>query len=110
LSAHYIGNINAPFVKESRLKYALQLKEIIPITLNNTQFIIGEIIHIICDENVIQTDGYIDIQALNTASLSGLDSYHSSTRLSRLSYAKPDVLLKQLNVSGSTVKTLQGVE
>jgi flavin reductase (DIM6/NTAB) family NADH-FMN oxidoreductase RutF len=110
LSAHYIGNISAPFVRESQLKYAVQLKEIVPITLNNTTFIIGEIIHIICDEKVIQPDGYIDIEALNTASLSGLDSYHSSTRLSRLSYAKPDILLEKLSVSGSTAETLKEVE
>lgn len=101
LTEQYIDSISAPFVKESRLKYAVQLKQIVPIELNNTQFIIGEIIHIICEENVIQPDGYIDIEALNTASLSGLDSYHSSSRLSRLSYAKPNRILEQLDVAGS---------
>jgi flavin reductase (DIM6/NTAB) family NADH-FMN oxidoreductase RutF len=101
LSAHYIGNIKAPFVKESKMKYAVTFKECLPISLNSTQLIIGEIIHIICDENVIQPDGYIDIEALNTVSLSGMDSYHASKRLSRLSYAKPDVALKRLAISGS---------
>ncbi|PKI17334.1 flavin reductase family protein [Colwellia sp. 12G3] len=90
LSAHYIGNVKAPFVKESRLKYAVKLKEIVPISLNNTQFIIGEITHIICQESAIQADGYIDIESLSTVSVSGLDSYHETKRLSRLPYAKPD--------------------
>jgi flavin reductase (DIM6/NTAB) family NADH-FMN oxidoreductase RutF len=90
LTPDYIDNFTAPFVKESRVKYALKLKEILPIALNNTQFIIGEIIHIICDEEGIQNDGYIDIEALDTVNVSGLDSYHTSKRLARLSYAKPD--------------------
>lgn len=105
LSTQFIANINAPFVKESRLKYALTLKEIVPITLNNTQIIIGEIIHIICQENSIQPDGYIDIEALETASLSGLDSYHSSIRMARLNYAKPHTPLIPLTVSGSPLST-----
>jgi len=89
LTTSYIDNVNAPFVNESRLKYAVKLQEIVPISLNNTQFIIGEITHVICEKNAIQDDGYIDIEALETVSVSGLDSYHTSKRLSRLSYAKP---------------------
>lgn len=90
LNTEYIEGIIAPFVRESRLKYAVKLKEILPITHNKTQFIIGEIIHVICEQEAIQQDGYIDIQSLETVSLSGLDSYHRNQRLSRLSYAKTD--------------------
>lgn len=89
LSPLYVDNITAPFVKESTLKYAVSLKEILPIPLNNTQMIIGEITDVICNEEAIQEDGYIDIEALQTVSVSGLDSYHTSQRLERLSYAKP---------------------
>jgi flavin reductase (DIM6/NTAB) family NADH-FMN oxidoreductase RutF len=92
LTAHYIDGLKAPFVKQSKLKYALALREIIPISLNNTQLVIGEITDIICDKQAINKDGYIDIESLNTVSISGLDSYHTSTRLSRLSYAKTDQL------------------
>jgi flavin reductase (DIM6/NTAB) family NADH-FMN oxidoreductase RutF len=100
LSEHYIDDIAPPFVKESHLKYAVKLKEIVPITLNNTQFIIGEITHVICNEKAIQADGYIDIEALETVTVSGLDSYHSSKRLSRLSYAKPARHSHHLLVNG----------
>jgi len=102
LSTCYIENINAPFVKESKLKYAVKLREIMPITCNNTQFIIGEINHIICEDDVIQQDGYVDIEAIKTVSLSGLDSYHITERLSRLSYAKPDTKLTELPLTGTT--------
>jgi len=102
LSTYHIDNINAPFVKESKLKYAVKLREIMPISCNNTQFIIGEIKHIICEQEIIQPDGYLDIEAIKTVSLSGLDSYHTSERLSRLSYAKPDTKLTQLPITGPT--------
>ena len=101
LSAHYVGNINAPFVKESHIKYAVKVKEILPIELNNTQFIIGEIIHIICHKKAIQSDGYIDLEATNAVSVSGLDSYHKSSRLSRLSYAKPNMPIIKLDITGT---------
>jgi len=101
LNASYINNVKAPFVKESRLKYALTLREILPISHNNTQFIIGEITDIICDEKAVTDDGYIDIETLETVCVSGLDSYHTSKRLSRLSYAKPNTLSTDLSLNGS---------
>jgi flavin reductase (DIM6/NTAB) family NADH-FMN oxidoreductase RutF len=85
-----IDGVDAPFVKESQLKYALKLKEVMPIQLNDTSLVIGEITDIICNKEAIKSDGYIDIESLNTVSISGLDSYHTSRRLSRISYAKPD--------------------
>ena len=55
--------------------------------------VIGEITDILCEPTAIKNDGYIDIESLNTVMVSGLDSYHTSNRLSRLSYAKPGMLL-----------------
>jgi len=102
LTPHFIDGINAPFVEESRLKYALELKEIVPIQLNNTLLIIGEISDIICQKAAIKSDGYIDIESLDTVMVSGLDSYHTSNRLSRLSYAKPDKLPSKISLDGDT--------
>jgi flavin reductase (DIM6/NTAB) family NADH-FMN oxidoreductase RutF len=95
-----IDGVDAPFVKESRLKYALKLKEVIPIQLNDTSLVIGEITAIICNKEAIKSDGYIDIESLNTVSISGLDSYHTSRRLSRISYAKPDSSPFNLSLDG----------
>lgn len=100
LTPQVIEGVNAPFVKESRLKYALKLKEIVPIQLNGTLLVIGEITDILCDEEAIKSDGYIDIESLNTVMVSGLDSYHTSKRLSRLSYAKPEILQTKISLDG----------
>lgn len=51
---------------------------------------------------MIKADGYIDIESLATVSISGLDSYHTSERLSRLSYAKPEHMPQKLTIDGST--------
>jgi flavin reductase (DIM6/NTAB) family NADH-FMN oxidoreductase RutF len=101
LSEHYLGNIKAPFVKESRLKYGVTLKEIVPISLNDTLFIIGQITHVVCDKDAIKEDGYIDIEALETVTVSGLDSYHKSERLTRLSYAKPTNVATGISLNGT---------
>ena len=102
LSPYYVDGINAPFVKESRLKYALTLRDIIPIELNGTQMVIGEETDIFCDEEAIKEDGYIDIESLNTVAISGLDSYHTSQRLSRLSYAKPSIEQLKISLDGKS--------
>lgn len=107
LTEEYIDNVTAPFVKESRLKYALTLEDILPIAANNTQLVIGKITHILCENAVIQQDGYIDIETLETVSISGLDSYHSNSRLSRLSYAKPNKNIVELNLNGGNTSTLK---
>lgn len=104
LSEHYIDGFNAPFVQQSRLKYAVKLQEIMPIAINNTQLIIGEIVHVICQGSAIQADGYIDIESLDTVTASGLDSYHTSQRLARLAYAKPDVASTELKLDATAVK------
>tara|TARA_R110001583_G_scaffold67490_8_gene192964 strand:+ start:11247 stop:11894 length:648 start_codon:yes stop_codon:yes gene_type:complete len=103
LTASYHKDYPAPFVQQSKLRYALTLREIMPIPLNDTQLVIGEITDIFCDERVIGRDGYIDINSLNTVSISGLDSYHSNQRLSRLSYAKTDTLPVEIDVNGNPI-------
>lgn len=90
LSPEFLKNIRVPFVLESQVKYAVTLKEIIPITLNNTLFVIGEITDVFCSKQLIQSDGYLDIEQLKTVTVSGLNSYHVTERMGRLSYAKPD--------------------
>ena len=85
LAREYHGDIKAPFVAESNLKYSLTLKEIITIESNSTQLIIGEVEDVILSSNVIKSDGYIDIETLHAVTISGVDSYHLTQRLSRIS-------------------------
>ena len=88
LSVEYKSNCKAPFVKESNIQLDIEFKERIDLTINNTIMVIGEIKNIYFPENCLQEDGYLDIEKAGTITCSGLDSYHLSTRIDRLAYAK----------------------
>ncbi|PCK32759.1 flavin reductase family protein [Pseudoalteromonas piscicida] len=89
LTAEYNHDFPAPFVKESRLKYGLTLKDHQLIKLNDTELVIGEIESLHVDDIALLEDGYIDIEALDSVAISSLDGYHKTQRLNRLEYAKP---------------------
>jgi flavin reductase (DIM6/NTAB) family NADH-FMN oxidoreductase RutF len=89
LTAEYKNDFAAPFVKESTVQMGMRFKQRIDITINNTILIIGEIEHLYFPEDCLCEDGYLDIEKAGTITASGLDSYHTTTRLERLSYAKP---------------------
>jgi flavin reductase (DIM6/NTAB) family NADH-FMN oxidoreductase RutF len=90
LKTSYLDDFFAPFVAESEVKLGCEFQQRIDIELNGTSLIIGKIVKIEVPEKCIQTDGFIDIELAGSLTVSGLDSYHKTERLSRLSYAKPD--------------------
>ncbi|EKT3956551.1 flavin reductase [Flavobacterium psychrophilum] len=90
LQPEYKNNFKAPFVKESKIQLGVEFREKIALTINNTIMIIGEIKDVYFPENCLLKDGFLDLEKANTITCSGLDSYHKTIRLNRLSYAKPD--------------------
>lgn len=100
LTPYYDDDFSAPFVLESALKIGLELKEHIQIESNQTQMLIGEVVTLHAPKNAFMPDGYLDLEALDTVTISGLDSYHVTQRLHRLSYAKPDEPLFPLTREG----------
>lgn len=90
LHPEYENDFFAPFVAESNIKLGIDFKEKVDIKINNTTMIIGEITQIYIPENCVREDGFIDLEEANTITCSGLDSYHKTVQLDRLSYAKPD--------------------
>jgi hypothetical protein len=63
--------------------------ERIDLTINGTILLIGEIANIYVPDAIIRDDGFIDLEAAGTLTSSGLDSYHRTQQIARLSYAKP---------------------
>ena len=88
LKPQFEANIFAPFVAESRIKFACEMAQKIELEINGTIMIIGKIVKIIIPEKYIGKDGFIDIEKAETITVSGLDSYHTTKRIARLSYAK----------------------
>jgi flavin reductase (DIM6/NTAB) family NADH-FMN oxidoreductase RutF len=90
LTTEYKNDFTAPYVKESNIQMGVVFKERIDLSINGTILIIGEITQLYYPSDCICEDGFIDIEKANTITCSGLDSYHTASRLARLSYAKPD--------------------
>lgn len=90
LTPEFHQKIKSPYVKESHIKFGLQFVERHDLKINDTILIIGKVIEIFVPEQCIATDGVIDIEKAGTITASGLDSYHSTNRLARLTYAKPN--------------------
>lgn len=79
----------APFVKESPVKYAMELKEIIPIKWNDTFFVIGAVTAVYVQEELVQDDGSINLEQAKIITSLGIDSYYTTTQVAKLEYAKP---------------------
>lgn len=87
-TAEYRNEFVAPFVKESNILIGLSFQERIDIKRNGTILVIGKIEQLYFPSEAWCEDGYVDIEKAGTIACSGLDSYHETKRLSRLSYAK----------------------
>jgi flavin reductase (DIM6/NTAB) family NADH-FMN oxidoreductase RutF len=89
LHPQYISDFFAPFVRESEIKFSVQLREKHSLEINGTTLLIGEIMDVVVPSEIIQESGFIDIEKAGTITCSGLDSYHRTTRIAQLPYAKP---------------------
>ncbi|CAM4193452.1 flavin reductase family protein [Pseudoalteromonas byunsanensis] len=100
LQAEYKGTFTAPFVLQSKLKMAVKLVSTQTIELNQTELVIGQITDIFLEDELAYChDGFVDLERLNTVALSGLDKYHTTTAIARLSYAKCDKPLSHIETS-----------
>lgn len=97
LTPEFRADIAAPFVKESRVKYALSLQEILPIKLNGTTLVIGKIIAIELEEKTVLPDGFVQLDKVNSVCCNGVDGYYTTELLDRYSYAKPGELPQKIN-------------
>jgi flavin reductase (DIM6/NTAB) family NADH-FMN oxidoreductase RutF len=86
----------APFVFESSIKLGMEVKDITTIKFNGSRIVIGEVKYIILDEDLVATDGFVDLEKAKSVTVSGLDSYYSTTKLARLKYAKPECSPEEL--------------
>jgi flavin reductase (DIM6/NTAB) family NADH-FMN oxidoreductase RutF len=96
LESEFKNNFLAPFVVASNVQMGLKFIEKIEIPSNGTVLIIGEVLEVFYPENCLLEDGFLDIEKAETITCSGLDSYHKTIRLDRLSYAKPNKELTSL--------------
>jgi len=92
LTEEYLFDFKSPFVKESKVKLGMKFLEALPIKLNNTVMMIGEIQHIIVDETALETNGHINLATINDVGISGLNSYYTLQKVAQFPYARPTEL------------------
>ena len=90
LTEEYFEGHDVPFVQESNLKFICEFQQKIDLEINGTIMVIGQIKEIILPEQCIGKDGFIDLELAGTITCSGLDSYHKTEKIGRLTYAKPN--------------------
>ncbi|GAB4417203.1 MAG: hypothetical protein OHK0056_26040 [Bacteriovoracaceae bacterium] len=96
LHPEYIGDFNAPFVQESKIKIGLKMIREEKIPENGTLLIIAEIQYLQLPADCLRQDGSIHIEKAGSVAVSGLDQYHDTTTLARLSYAKVDKKVEEV--------------
>ncbi|MDQ8186015.1 flavin reductase family protein [Pelagicoccus sp. SDUM812002] len=89
LTPESLEGTQAPFVKESPLKYSLRFCDEISIPRNGTSLIVGEVQDVYVDENAVSDSGYIDLAGLRCAGISGLNSYYKLEKVADFPYARP---------------------
>jgi len=66
----------------------MKLMEVIPIKHNNTFFVIGELQMMYVPEDIISSDGFLEIEKANSCCSLGIDGYYKAEKIMRLPYAK----------------------
>lgn len=86
----------APYIQESTIKMMLEYRTHMPIPLNGTVLLIGEIIEMKVPKHIINPDGFADIHKAGTLTVAGLDAYYSTNFIDRFAYARPNTPITSL--------------
>ncbi|MBP9673625.1 MAG: flavin reductase [Bacteriovoracaceae bacterium] len=89
LTPFYSEKIMAPYVKESPLSIGMKLIRTLTLEENEIVLVIGQIQEVRYQEGMIENDGFLNLEKTKAVCALGLDSYHETKALGRLSYAKP---------------------
>lgn len=97
LTAVYSDLCAAPMVAESQLSMLIEYKEHHRLDINNTVFVVGQIREVHVPAQAIQASGLVNLELLGSLACTGLDTYHTTQRIKRLSYAKPDKAVQEID-------------
>jgi flavin reductase (DIM6/NTAB) family NADH-FMN oxidoreductase RutF len=97
LTEAYLEGVKVPFVKESPIKYLLSLKEIVPIALNATFLVIGQLEQVLIEQSLQPTsDGFLHLDQAGSICSNGLDAYYHTELIDRYDYAKPGIPVQKM--------------
>lgn len=85
----YDHSCSAPFVKGAPVQMHMKYREEHHFKINGTIMIIGEIMGIYINEELLNEDGFIDLAKANVVAINGLDGYSIPKLKTRLPYQRP---------------------
>ena len=88
LTAEYLHNFLAPYVKDSYVKIGLNLEDIQLIKSNGCCLIIGRIERLYVPDSAIHKNGNIQIDLSNSIGVGGLNTYYSLDKIAEYPYAR----------------------
>tara|TARA_R110000823_G_scaffold27975_1_gene81356 strand:+ start:105 stop:758 length:654 start_codon:yes stop_codon:yes gene_type:complete len=90
LTESYLDDFHAPYVSQSSIKLGCRYINEYEIKENNCLLIIGAIEHIYLSDDILEEDGWVNLDKANTVAIVGLDGYALPKLLNRFNYSKPD--------------------
>ncbi|TBM98510.1 flavin reductase [Hyunsoonleella flava] len=97
LEAEYKPGFKAPFVKDAPIQLAMRFVEEYPIKANNTILVIGKIVGLYVENELIEDDGFINLSKGNVAVINGLDGYAIPETNTRYGYQRPKILESEMS-------------
>jgi len=70
----------------------MRFLEAIPIPLNGTVMVVGEIQHLVVPDASIEEQGHINLTTINNVGISGINSYYALNKIAQFPYARPEEL------------------
>ena len=89
LNEVYKNNFFAPFVEESPIQIGCKYLNTYEITENGCLLIVAAIEEVHINEELIEEDGFLNLEKADIASIVGLDGYYKPKKLARFDYARP---------------------
>ncbi|WP_010135993.1 flavin reductase family protein [Ochrovirga pacifica] len=89
LEEEYKPGCAIPFVAGSPVQLLMKYKNEYPIKENGTILLVGEIQKLYVQEDLIHSDGFVDLAKANVVGINGLDGYVKTTLIERLPYQRP---------------------
>lgn len=89
LISEYKNGFAAPFVKNAPLQLAMEYVEEYHIKANDTILVIGKIIGLYVNDDLLEDDGFINLSKAQIATINGLDGYAIPNLKTRFGYQRP---------------------
>ena len=89
LNSEYKNEFHAPFVKDAPIQLAMEFTEEYDIKANNTILVIGKIIGVFINNELIEKDGFVNLSKAEIAAINGLDGYAIPENKTLFGYQRP---------------------